>query len=93
MFQLISWHKNKTDIIWKFDGNEAKTLGEKWVDKSLHCCNKFYHIFVNELVFIFFFFKYQNHFDMKRSPFKNSGNSWGEGGSSKTPLERKILGG
>ena len=56
MFQLISLHKNKTDIIWKFDGDEAKTLGEKWVDKSLHCCNKFYHIFVNELVFIFFFF-------------------------------------
>ena len=26
-------------------------------------------------------------------PFKNFGNSWGEGGSSKTPLERKILGG
>ena len=26
------------------------------LDKSLHCCNKFYHIFVNELVFIFFFF-------------------------------------
>ena len=50
---------------------------------------KFYHIFMNELVFIFF----QNHFDMKKSPFKNSGNSWGEGGSSKTPLQRKILGG
>ena len=35
---------------------------------------------------------YQNYFDMK-SPLKNSGNSWGERGSSKTPLERKILGG
>ena len=28
MFQLISLHKNKTDIIWKFDGEEAKTLGK-----------------------------------------------------------------
>ena len=34
---------------------------------------------VNELVFILFFFKYQNHFDMKKSPCKNSGNSWGVG--------------
>ena len=40
-----------------------------------------------------FFLKYQNHFDMKKSLFKNSGNSWGEGGLSKTPLEQKILGG
>ena len=30
---------------------------------------------------------------MKKTPFKNSGNSWGKGGSSKTPLERKFLGG
>ena len=32
---------------------------------------------------------------MKKSLFKNSGNSWeeGGGGSSKTPLEWKILGG
>ena len=30
---------------------------------------------------------------MKKSLFKTSGNSWEEGGSSKTPLEQKILGG
>ena len=29
---------------------------------------------------------------MKKSVFKTSGNSWEEGGSSKTPLEQKILG-
>ena len=28
MFQLIRLHKNKTDIIWKFDGEAAKTLRE-----------------------------------------------------------------
>ena len=27
MFQLIRLHKNKTDILWKFDGEAAKTLG------------------------------------------------------------------
>ena len=27
------------------------------------------------------------------SLFKNSGNSWGEGGVTKDPLERKFLGG
>ena len=30
---------------------------------------------------------------MKKSVFKTSGNSWEEAGSSKTPLEQKILGG
>ena len=40
---------------------------------TLHCCNKIlHHIFVTELVFTFFVFKYQNHFefpkDGKRSP-------------------------
>ena len=28
-----------------------------------------------------------------KSPFKNSGNSWGEEGHQRPPLERKILGG
>ena len=70
------------------------------MNNKLHKCLqvvviKFYHIFINELVFTFFFLKYPNHVDIKKSPFKNSGNSWGKGGggSSKTPLEWKILGG
>ena len=54
---------------------------------------KFLHIFVNELVFTFFFLKYQNHFDMKKSPFKNSGNSWGGGGVIKDPLRTENPGG
>ena len=55
---------------------------------------KFYHIFANELVFTFFFLKYQIHFDMKKSPFKNSGNSWpgGKGGHTKPPWNRKSWG-
>ena len=28
MFKLISLHKNSTDIIYKLDGEEAKSLGE-----------------------------------------------------------------
>ena len=28
MFKLISLHENKTDIICKFDGEVAKSLGE-----------------------------------------------------------------
>ena len=54
---------------------------------------KFLHIFVNELVFTFFFLKCQNHFDMKKSPFKNSGNSWGGGGVIKDPLRMENPGG
>ena len=55
------------------------------MNNKLHKCLqvvviKFYHIFINELVFTFFFLKYQNHVDIKKSPFKNSGNSWGKGG-------------
>ena len=49
--------------------------------KSLHCCNKIQPHFRKWVsIHILFFLKYQNHFDMKKSPFKNSGNSWGEGG-------------
>ena len=67
------------------------------LNKSLHCTViiQFYCIFITELIITFFVFKFQNHFefpkDGKYSLLKNSGNSWGEGGSSKTPLERKIL--
>ena len=68
------------------------------LNKRLHCTVvvKFYRIFVTELVFTFFVFKYQSHFEFpkgsKPSPrLKNSGNSLGEGGHQR-PLERKILG-
>ena len=34
---------------------------------TLHCCNKILHrIFVTELVFTFFVFKYQNHFEFPK---------------------------
>ena len=65
---------------------------------TLHCCNKIlHHIFVTELVFTFFVFKYQNHFefpqDGKRSPrLKILEIPGGEGGI-KYPPEWKILGG
>ena len=59
------------------------------------CCNKILPYFHKWVSIHFLFLKYQNHVDIKKSPFKNSGNSWGKGGggSSKTPLEWKILGG
>ena len=52
------------------------------LNKRLRCTVviKFYRIFITELVLNFF-------------KIKNSGNSWGEGGVIKDPLERKILGG
>ena len=52
------------------------------LNKRLRCTVviKFYRIFITELVLNFF----------KK---KNSGNSWGEGGVIKDPLEQKILGG
>ena len=72
------------------------------LNKYLHCTVviKFYRIFVTELVFTFFIFRYKNHFEFPKegikakSLFKNSGNSWGEEGeSSKTPWNRKSWGG
>ena len=52
------------------------------LNKRLRCTVviKFYRIFITELVLNFF-------------KIKNSGNSWGEGGVIKDPLEWKILGG
>ena len=69
------------------------------LNKRLHCTVviKFYHIFVIELVFTFFVFKYQSHFEFlkggKPSPrLKILEIPWGRG-VIKDPLERKILGG
>ena len=55
------------------------------LNKYLHCTVviEFYRIFVTELVFTFFVFRYKNHFEFPKegikakSLFKNSGNSWG----------------
>ena len=72
------------------------------LNKYLHCTVviKFYRIFVTELVFTFFVFRYKTHFEFPKegvkakSLFKNSGNSWGEEGeSSKTAWNRKSWGG
>ena len=62
------------------------------LDKSLHCCNKILPYFRKRVSIHFLFLKYQNHFDMKKSPFKNSENSLGEGGLPKTPWNRKSWG-
>ena len=81
----------------------AKKL-EVWLNnklnKCLHCAVviKFYRIFVTELVFTFFVFKYQNHFefpkDGKWSPcFKILEIPEGRGRVIKDSLEQKILGG
>ena len=89
-----------TDIICKCDGEEAKSLNNK-LNKYLHSTVviKFYRIFVTELVFTFFAFRYENHFEFPKdgikakSLFKNSGNSWAEEGeSSKTAWNRKSWG-
>ena len=80
MFKLISLHKNNKDIICKLDG--LVQLNNK-PDKSLYCCNKILLYFITELLFTFFFLKYQNHFISEggeKSLFKNSGNSWGQVG-------------
>ena len=70
------------------------------LNKCLYCTVviKFYRIFITELVFTFFVFKYQNHFefpkDGKRSPrlkiLKIPGGRGG--GSSKTPWNGKSWG-
>ena len=78
---------------------------EVWLNnklsKCLHCTLviKFYRIFVTELVFTFFVFKYQNHFefpkDGKWSPhlkILEIPGGRGGGGVIKDPLEWKILG-
>ena len=69
------------------------------LNKRLPCTVviKFYRIFVTKLVLTFFVFKYPNYFKFpkrgKRIPHsKNSGNSWGEEGSSKTPWNGKSWG-
>ena len=66
------------------------------LNKRLRCTVviKFYGIFVTKLVLTFFIFKYPNYFKFpkrgKQIPhLKNSGNSWGAGGSSKTPWNGK----
>ena len=83
MFNLISLHKNNTDIICKINVREKKL--NVWLknkaNKCFHCTVviKFYRIFVTELVFTFFVCKYQNHFEFP-------------GGVIKDLLEWKILG-
>ena len=64
------------------------------LNKYLHCTIviKFYRIFVTELVFTFFVFRYENHFefpkDGKRSPCsKILEIPGGGGGVIKDPLE------
>ena len=68
------------------------------LSKCLHCTDviTFYHIFVTELVFTFFVFKYQNHWiskDGKRSPCSKILERERGMGVIKDPLERKVLGG
>ena len=71
------------------------------LNKCLHCTVviKFYCTLVTELVFTFFVFKYQNHFEFPKDgkPYpgrhwkfllharKTSRNSWREGGHQKPP--------
>ena len=65
------------------------------LNKSLHCTDviTFYHIFVTELVFTFFVFKYQNHFEFPRMvsevPVQKLWKGKGGWGSSKTPWNGK----
>ena len=67
------------------------------LNKCLHCTDviTFYHIFVTELVFTFFVFKYQNHFEFPRLvsevPVQKfwKGKGKGGAGSSKTPWNGK----
>ena len=69
------------------------------LNKCLHCTEviTFYHIFVTELVFTFFVFKYQNHFEFPRMvsevPVQKFWKGKGGRGVIKDPLERKVLGG
>ena len=100
MFKLISLVIKTTQT--KFANVMAKKL-KVWLNnklnKRLHCTVviKFYHVFVTELVFTFFDFKYQKHFEFpkggKRSPTLKILEIPGGGGVIKDPLERKILGG
>ena len=67
--------------------------------KNLYCTivKKFYCIFVTELLFTFFVFKYQNHFEFpkggKWSPHLQILEIPGGRGVIKDPLEQDILGG
>jgi len=72
------------------------------LNKRLRCTVviKFYRIFITELVLTFFVFKYPNYFEFPKCgikkakpPFKNSGNSWGEGGHQRPPWNGKSWGG
>ena len=69
------------------------------LNECLHCTDviTFYHIFVTELVFPFFVFKYQNHFEFPRMvsevPVQKFWKGKGGRGVIKDPLERKVLGG
>ena len=80
----------------------AKKL-KVWLNNKLNkrsrctAVTKFYHVFITELVLTFFVFKYLNYFEFpkcgKRSPhLKILEIPEGEGGSSKTPLNRKSWG-
>ena len=63
------------------------------LNKYLHCTVgiKFLRIFVTELVFTFFVFRYKNHFEFPKegikakSLFKNSGKGKGDGGHQRPP--------
>ena len=84
------------------DGEEAKSISltqhYTFTKVNLNVFSvviKFNRIYVNNLVFTFSFYKYKNHFEFPRVvriPRLKSGNSWGEGGSSKTPWNRKSWG-
>ena len=66
------------------------------LDECLRCADviTFYHIFVTELVFTFFVFKYQNHFEFPRMVSEVPVQKFWKGGgeSSKTPWNGKSWG-
>jgi len=103
MFKLIILDKNNTDMICQNDGEEAKSISltKRYIFIKVNLnvfivVIKFYRIYVTNLVFTFSFYKYKNHFEFPRvvrSPRLKFWKFLGGGGSSKTPLERKILGG
>ena len=103
MFKLIILDKNNTDMICQNDGEEAKSISltKRYIFIKVNLnvfivVIKFYRIYVTNLVFTFSFYKYKNHFEFPRvvrSPRLKFWKFLGGGGSWKTPLERKILGG
>ena len=90
-------------MICQNDGEEAKSISltKRYIFIKVNLnvfivVIKFYRIYVTNLVFTFSFYKYKNHFEfprLVRSPRLKFWKFQGGGGSWKTPLERKILGG